>query len=859
MTVENISITVKTNADRASAKLESLASALDKVSAAAGGLNSNDLTALANAVNVISGSKVSVGIFNSLATGVTRLGTALKSISAEDAITLDQVVNSIAKLQGVNLNGQLGQAGQAIRGAVSAADSATTSVRNVGTAASKSTHSTFSLASALKSIGTSAKSSSGSVGKLFASIKRIAMYRLLRTALKEISQAFKEGLKNAYNFSKGIGGSLASSLDNIATKSLTMKNQLGAAFGSLLETIAPILLQIISLVQQAANAISMLFAAFGGGDYLVAKDVATEWDKATGAAKKYKNTILGFDEINRLNDETGGGGGASLDASNMFEVGQIPEALTNFVDTVKSLIAHENWATLGQFIAAKINEAIKSIDLWSVAETVGQKINGAITAAFNFLKSLDVRGMSANIFAAISHALNQIDFHNLGGIVARKFTMLGDLILGMLEGVDWSGLGKAVGDFFRGIFDHISEWLDTIDWKQAGKDLFNAIKNFLLGIDFKSLATSFWTALKKAINSAFSLVGGFLDEATKWMNEQDWYQIASDFYTELKSALEGIDFASIAQSVFTFLGTALASAVKFVAQFISDVIDDIAGYFKQFIEDENNDGMFSGGEIIKGVFKGIVEALKNVGQWIFDNIVKPFIDAFEKAFGIASPAKEMEGPGENVGLGILAGILKPFKEIYDWIKENIFDPFVKGFKSAFGMEGDGESVTFKNLGEKIVEGLQSGFKAMWDTFVGNVQTWWNNLKTWFEGLSLNLSVKGTTVNENGFSHSSGKFAAEGGLFPNTGTLIWAGEAGPEIVANVGSSTGVMNVRQMEDAVANGNTGVINAIYGMANMIVKAVESIDTDVVLDGESMADAMYYYNKQAANRHGSAMVSFG
>ena len=101
--------------------------------------------------------------------------------------------------------------------------------------------------------------------------------------------------------------------------------------------------------------------------------------------------------------------------------------------------------------------------------------------------------------------------------------------------------------------------------------------------------------------------------------------------------------------------------------------------------------------------------------------------------------------------------------------------------------------------------------------------------------------------------------ASGGSIENDGTLFIAGEAGAEIVADMGGRTGVMNTDQMEAAVANGNINVVNAIYGMANMIVKAVESIDTDVVLDGESMADAMYYYNKQAANRHGSAMVSFG
>jgi hypothetical protein len=41
------------------------------------------------------------------------------------------------------------------------------------------------------------------------------------------------------------------------------------------------------------------------------------------------------------------------------------------------------------------------------------------------------------------------------------------------------------------------------------------------------------------------------------------------------------------------------------------------------------------------------------------------------------------------------------------------------------------------------------------------------------------------------------------MFPNNGSLIMAGEAGPEIVANVGGHTGVMNVDQMRSAIRDG--------------------------------------------------------
>lgn len=207
---------------------------------------------------------------------------------------------------------------------------------------------------------TSANGSSGAMGKLMKSIGRIAFYRVLRAVLKEVAQAFSEGLKNAYHFSKAVGYELADSMDALATKSLTMKNQLGAAFGGLLQAVQPILLQIIALITQAANALAAFFGIFNGGQYLKAKDTATAWDKATGAAKKYKNTILGFDEINRLDEPSGGGGGSSANYADMFDVVDIPpwaQKVSDFLTDLK-LRFRNVYGEWGNLDTQKIKETV---------------------------------------------------------------------------------------------------------------------------------------------------------------------------------------------------------------------------------------------------------------------------------------------------------------------------------------------------------------------------------------------------------------------------------------------------------------------------------------------------------------------
>lgn len=167
------------------------------------------------------------------------------------------------------------------------------------------------------------------LSKTLSALKRIAFYRIIRSAIKSVTDAFQEGLKNAYAFSQGIiteGHRFSTALDAMSTSSLMMKNQLGSAFISLLAAIAPIVNQIISLVVRLANALSQFFAAFTGGTYLKAVNFPQKWADGAGgaakAAKEWKNQLLGFDEINRLEEPSdtgrGGGGGSGLDASQMF-------------------------------------------------------------------------------------------------------------------------------------------------------------------------------------------------------------------------------------------------------------------------------------------------------------------------------------------------------------------------------------------------------------------------------------------------------------------------------------------------------------------------------------------------------------
>ena len=193
-------------------------------------------------------------------------------------------------------------------------------------AAIKSTaNATKSLANAVQPATKSLKGMSNAVAKtkspldnFVSSLKRIAFYRFIRSIIKGITEAFTEGLQKAYLFSSGIAGEgnrFAKALDLMKASGNQLKGQLGSAFAALLTAIEPILSKIIDLCVRVADAISQLLSAFTGTTYLKANKTASKFadtmKSGAGAAKEWKNQLMGFDEINRLNEPSGGGGGGS--------------------------------------------------------------------------------------------------------------------------------------------------------------------------------------------------------------------------------------------------------------------------------------------------------------------------------------------------------------------------------------------------------------------------------------------------------------------------------------------------------------------------------------------------------------------
>lgn len=237
-------------------------------------------------------------------------------------------------------------------------------------------------AKGIKNVGEAAKKANKPLGNFIGSLKRIAFYRIIRGIIKSITQAMKEGLEWSYNFAKNLpdavdsSGRFAAALDRMKTASSTLKAQLGSALIAVLTALEPIFKRLIDLALRAADAISQFFAAFTGTTYVKATGgLVKAMQSGAKAAKEWKNQLLGFDEINRLNEPSqgGGGGGSALDGINGAD--------TPLSDWAQKI--HDNLAAV-ELAMAGFELALGAILLFSGAHPMlglGLMILGASTLA----------------------------------------------------------------------------------------------------------------------------------------------------------------------------------------------------------------------------------------------------------------------------------------------------------------------------------------------------------------------------------------------------------------------------------------------------------------------------------------------
>ena len=391
-------------------------------------------------------------------------------------------------------------------------------------------------AKAVQNVGEAAKKANKPLGNFISSLKRIVFYRIIRSIIKDITGAFSEGLNWAYQFSAGIateGHRFAEALDSMKTAGSTMKAQIGSAFIGLLAAIAPVINQIISLVTRLADALSQIFAVFTGSTYLKAATIPQKWADAAGgagrAAKEWKNQLLGFDEINRLNEPSQGGGGGSaapIDPSQMFT----DSPLSDWAQKVKDNLA------LIETVASGFALGIGLILLLSGANIplgLGLVALGALGLAHALTE--DWSAVDTNVATVLHNILFSVGSSLLavGAVLAFSganiplgigLMAVGAASLFTAAAIRW-GLDGEVGKALSGVARTASMYLFAIGLILALTGVAMPLGVAMMGASIVGYATTIdWDSMLKGIKGAWQRIKDYYNEHIKKFFTKEWWQ-----------------------------------------------------------------------------------------------------------------------------------------------------------------------------------------------------------------------------------------------------------------------------------------------------------------------------------------------
>lgn len=308
----------------------------------------------------------------------------------------------------------------------------------------------------IEGIGDEADGASKKMSKfqqLISSFKRIAMYRILRSIIKGIGQAINYGVENAYQFSKVMGGEFAETMDRLHSLSNQMKNQFGSAFSELIIMAKPALDWLINRLIDVANVLSMVFARLNGDTkYKKANYISEAWKEATASAQKYKDLVLGIDELNILNMNKGGSGSNEINPADMFHYEDVQgfDSLANFKATINDVLF--DWS---EWDEEKIMQRLVTGLSAITGAIIGFKLGGVGGALVGTILGTAIGiGISTLLF----NGDGKIDASEIGGMLATACGAICGGIIGFkLGGVRGALLGVTVGASLGLLLNHLME------------------------------------------------------------------------------------------------------------------------------------------------------------------------------------------------------------------------------------------------------------------------------------------------------------------------------------------------------------------------------------------------------------------
>lgn len=341
---------------------------------------------------------------------------------------------------------------------------------------------------------------------LVKSIKRIALYRLIRKLLQLIVQSIKKAINNIYNYMDSIGGAVAKELDDLKSSAVYALNSFATILKPAISAISIALSALLTILGDIMNIVGDFAQALGG---------AFDMTNAEKSLVKFGNTAkntLGIDELNTINQNEGlfsnlFGDPKQLDAMNQTlkdALGGLTEITGVLKEIVKpiaislSKVFQQIWGVFGNIEKSLREPVVDAIVL--IAETIGV-IFDVISEIIDALNESGIMDLNP----ALQVMLTITDV--LGGLLNTVLKPILELVNNIFELV--GAIIKTVIYFISGDWDKIGDV-----WKKFGNDFVEGWKG--VGESIKNIWLDIWNSfMERVINpiKEYFSGGGLLGKA----------------------------------------------------------------------------------------------------------------------------------------------------------------------------------------------------------------------------------------------------------------------------------------------------------------------------------------------------------
>lgn len=330
------------------------------------------------------------------------------------------------------------------------------------------------------------------------------------------------------------------------------------------------------------------------------------------------------------------------------------------------------------------------------------------------LKSLDSFQIGAQIgeqlnklMGMIYDAIHSVDWVSLG-------TVFADGVNGLVDSVDWDLFGRLLADRFIIEFELLGGFLSRLDWTSVlnafidgFSGFFHELSDWIATVDWTGVGKQLTDKLSDAFQNVeieklarvlFNFITDSINAVADFLAGTDSYQLGQDLVDFAIRAVTSVDWAGLAQAIGRFFGEAFIEALDFMGGLVSRIAD----YFEKKVAEGPFDNV--GLNIVYGIYYGIQDAITNVASWIVENVFNPFINGFKSAFGINSPSTVMAEQGGYIIAGLKKGITDAISSVTETAKK-----ILSAIKSAF------DNFSLFDIGKNLIQGLIDGVNNMIET------------------------------------------------------------------------------------------------------------------------------------------------